>query len=125
MHRRAEQRAFHLKPHVCFASSGHGASPIIGREGPKTRLMHPGSLGSITKTATQSFPCILGRDRLSMKRLGGSQMRRREFIAGLGSAVAWPVIAQAQQGDRVRRIGVLMSGDDDLDGKFRVSAFTQ
>ena len=39
-------------------------------------------------------------------------MRRREYIAGLGSAVAWPVMAWAQQGDRVRRIGVLMLSDD-------------
>jgi putative ABC transport system substrate-binding protein len=38
-------------------------------------------------------------------------MRRREFIAGLG-ATGWPLTARAQQGDRVRRIGVLFSGDE-------------
>ena len=35
-------------------------------------------------------------------------MRRREFIAGLSGAVAWPLTARAQQPNRVRRIGVLM-----------------
>ena len=53
-------------------------------------------------------------------------IRRREFIAGLGSAAAWPVVVQAQQGDRIRRIGVLRSGDEDDPGsKTNASAFTQ
>jgi putative ABC transport system substrate-binding protein len=53
-------------------------------------------------------------------------VNRREIIAGLGSVTAWPLTAQAQQGERVRRIGVLMALDEnDLEGKTFVSAFIQ
>jgi putative ABC transport system substrate-binding protein len=53
-------------------------------------------------------------------------IQRREFIAALGGAAASPLAARAQQGDRVRRIGVLIAGDEnDPMRKAFVSAFSQ
>jgi len=49
-------------------------------------------------------------------------VRRREFIAGLG-AVAWPVVARAQQRERVRRIAVRFGNAAPT--RYRMEAFRQ
>ena len=55
-----------------------------------------------------------------------SYIRRRKFLATLlGGAAAWPLAARAQQGERVRRIGLLMGVADDREGQARVTALKQ
>src|SRR6266851_2221821 len=54
-------------------------------------------------------------------------MRRRDFIKGAaGSMAVWPLVARAQSGDRMRRIGVLSGlGEDDPEGRARLAAFQE
>ena len=51
---------------------------------------------------------------------------RRSFLSLLGGAAAWPMVARAQQGERMRRVGLLLpAAADDSEYRPRIGAFVQ
>jgi uncharacterized protein (DUF849 family) len=57
---------------------------------------------------------LLARDLAVDQDMGAFLVIVPHVARRVRSAAAWPVVARAQQGDRMRRIGVLMGGDETI-----------
>ena len=88
------------------------------------------AVGSLHGATLESYAPMMAAFRRGLSEAGhveGRNMKRRQFIALFGGmAATWTLAAQAQQPERMRRIGVLMSlATDDPEMKARLAAFLQ
>ena len=90
-----------------------------------TQLRHrPASHVAVAKRVSASINALVSAATMS-RSLSGDSMKRREFIGLVGGAAAWPLV-RAQQGERMRRIGILMPFPPrNADMQERVRAFRE
>src|SRR6516165_5773506 len=103
---------FRLSPSPSTGASASAQNRLLQHNRPKGAI----STGSNASRIALGLPANLWR----------AEMRRREFIAGLGSVVLWPAVLRAQQRERVRRIGVLIHlSENQPAGQRYVATFRQ